>query len=69
MPNIKSIPLKTKELQRYVIGTPWICHRYTNGHAMATPLAYARDSPIPMDCCETGESGLDPIQNYLDKLS
>ena len=26
MPNIKSIPLKTKELQRYAIGTPWIRH-------------------------------------------
>ena len=30
MPNIKSIPLKTKELQRYAIGMPWICHRYAN---------------------------------------
>ena len=42
MPNIKSIPLKTKELQRYkryAIGTPWIRHRYANGHAMATPMA------------------------------
>ena len=33
MPNIKSIPLKTKELQRYAIDTPWIRQRY----AMATP--------------------------------
>ena len=50
MPNIKSIPLKTKELQRYkryAIGTPSIRHMYGNGHAMAMPLVYARDSPIP----------------------
>ena len=49
MPNIKSIPLKTKELRRYAIGTPWIRHIYANGHAIATPLAYARDSPIPQN--------------------
>ena len=40
MPNIKSIPLKTKELQRYKM--------YTIGTPMATPwLRYRRTPEIP----------------------
>ena len=51
MPNIKSIPLKTKELQRYeryAIGTPWIRHGYAIGTPMATPwLRHWRTPEIP----------------------
>ena len=41
MPNIKSIPLKTKELKRDANGYAISIHHWH------TPLAYARDSPIP----------------------